>query len=281
MRFTLQHLVFWLTCCVLLAGVNFAVGGHATLFQGMFTLIVCGIGALWGIRRFKKKHPDVRIAPAKPLLKGIAGAAILSLVLGVLFDSRVYEVCTRTHRGRITRYWGILSFAVVQEDDTSRYIADTLQFHPQDPNWVPVTEYSLVGIGDWMPSFKYPMLNLELDDLRLLSMLKPVEKTHSVFLLDNPLDCKFAHIRDKMMWELRYRLGQNGGTRRSGTDEEILNLWWRDFEPLLRPLHSNNDLKDAIAEYRTRHRSKDFDSFTQSYFDQELTPFAAFVGLPP
>jgi hypothetical protein len=281
MRFALQHLLLWLLCCLLLAALNTAVGGSVTLSQGIFSFAVTGIGAIWAIRLHRKNYPEVPIAPSISVLKGIVAAVLLSVGIGFIFGFQHFELCTRTHCQRICQNVGVLNFQRLKEDNEARFIREALGFSPSERNWVPVTEYSIMGIGDWMPTFRYPMLGLEMDDLQVLSLLRPVKRSHSLFLLDNPLDCKFAHIRDKVLWELRYRMGQNGGQRRLGTDQKIVDRWWQDFEPLLRPLQSHDNLKQAIVDYRAIQRSDDFDLFTQEYMDQELAPFATTVNLAP
>ena len=198
--------------------------------------------------------------PLQPFLMGIAGAVGLSLVFGIAFGPTDTEDCTRTREKRTTRNWGILCFSTIYENEESKIISDVLKFHPNEHNWV--------GGGDWhdlAPTFLYQSLSLTKADLYELAKLKPVEKCHSIFLLDNPLDCKFQLIRYKIL----LNLGKEGG---NGTGEEIMEAWWKEYEPLLRPLRSNDDLKRGILDYRTGKNR---------YYDAELSPFARMVGLPP
>jgi hypothetical protein len=254
----------------LLVAVNIAIGSQASLIQGIFSLVVCGIGALWGIWRYRKMNPTVSVAPLKPVLKAIVWGVLLTLALGLVFGPTRIDVCTRTHDERTTRYCGILEIRTINDRGDSQIIREVLKFNPPEHHWVMVAFYFMGGVGCGMPSHRYPMLNLSMDDLHILAKLKPVEKCHPLFQLDNPLDCKLAKIRERALWELKARLGQYGRARQGGTDEQIVEAWWFGYEPLLRPLRSEDDLKQAVLSYAAGGNRD---------FDDDLEPFAESVGL--
>ena len=267
MRFTLQHFFVWFACCLSLVAINLLVGGRAMLSQGIWTLIVCGSGALWSVLRYRKKNPTALFTPIKAMLIGIAGFVVLSLVVGYFAGVNTQEICTRTFESRYMRNLGVIQIQTVVENEESKIIRQELHFHPTEQNWVMVSQTMFGGIGDWMPMFRYPILYLQVDDLRALSKLKPVEKCHSIFMLDNPLDCKLAKLREMIFRELPTRDGL--------LDNSILEVWWTECEPLMRPLRSDDDLKKAITDYRSVHSAR------YSGYNVELSPFAVSVGLPP
>ena len=270
MRFTLQHILLWQLCSAGVIALNFALGGRCDLMQGMFALIVYGCGCLWGIVRYSARHPEVRVAPLSASIKGIAKFIAASLILGFLLGTRTREICTRTFSGRCTINFGILNNQRVAYDEEAKFIQDALKYKPREHNWVNSSTYSWLGNGCYFPQFKYPMLEFDINDLHRLSLLDPVEQSHSLFELDNPSDFQLSQVRKEILCELKYRFGELGGRRRAGSDAAIVQNWWRDFEPLLRPIKSEADLQKAHKDWDANARSPDLDDFTHDAIDSRF-----------
>ncbi len=263
MRFTLQHILLWQCCCLILIAINQAIGGRCDIWQGTITLATCGAGCVWGIRRHRKKHPDVPLAPLASVAKGIAMAVALSLLLGLVFGNQRYEICTRTFCARSTRNLGVLNPATVQCTDEAEFIRDMLKFVPSEHNWVTTVTYSNMAYADYFPSHRFPILELEMDDLRRLAHLEKVEQCHALFQLDNPQDIKLAKVRQAIFLDLERRCGDS--------DAEIVRGWWKDFEPLLRPIKSDAELQNDIADWRALPPTQAPNMYV--YLSEELKQF--------
>jgi hypothetical protein len=266
MRFTLQHILGVLLVCLCFVVANVLLGTTVGLAQGSTITIVCFTAAVWALWRCRKRHPDALLAPFRPFFLSMARFMLVALLAGFIFGSHRYEVCTRTRATAVTRdIWLLRWRTAAVPTPESQVIVEELHFPAGEHNWVPTVDYSMLGIGDWLPSFRYPALNLEVDDLRGLAALDPPEQCHGLFRLDNPLDCQFASARDNVLLVLKWRLGKNGGTREEGADAEIVRRWWREHEPLLRPLRDKEDLRKSLQDYHATPRNDYLDQTMQEY----------------
>lgn len=277
MRFTVQHISLIFGCCFVLTGLNLMLGSDVSAPRFVYSLVLCVVGAALSLGRHHKKHPDIVVAPAFSILYGIAGVLLAAFVLGLVFGPRCLEICTRTRATLQTIDTGVIASSKIHQGETA-FFRDTLHFSPAR-HWAYVGSHDFFSIACGMPRQRYPTLGMDRLELELLAHLQPVEKCHSLFMLEHPLDLQFAGVREMILWELRCRLGGNGGTRRGGTNAEIVRRWWDDFEPLLQPLEAQEGLVKACAEYKRAGRSADFDAWMQGCVEQKLTGAAARMGV--
>ncbi len=279
MRYTTQHLLLLVLACGALFGVNVFAVGQLMAVQCVFITCVVIIGGSLGLWWHSRKQESKAAPPAKPLLVGVGAAICVVGVLGYLLGSTRIEICARTQYVRKIHSLGLIGWTEVIRTPQAALIEEKLKYRTKNNKWVPVTEYWLGGIGDWMPWHYYPQIDEVALDLETLAYLEPVEASHQILEATNRLDVQFAQIRNHVFLELRYRLGDLGGKRRPGTDAQIVRTWWKDFEPLLRPLKQTSDLRKALMNYARLQPSSHLDAFTRCYFKQELAPFVLKAGL--
>jgi hypothetical protein len=250
MRFTLQHVLAFHVAWLLLAGVNVLLSGRFSLCDALVIPLVCGAGGVVGLLRFNSlQGRSTPCPPLRPFLVGMLKAVALSVFSGLLFGAHQAQVCTRTSEVEQDWYLGALRLRISESTAAAEIIRTDLRYVPAEKHWMATSTGLWFTHGDQFPRYRYPILQWSDDDLRLLAYLQPVEKCQVLFQCESAIDLRMSDLRSRLHNELLYRLGKLGGKRRAGTDAEIVNEWWREFEPVLRPSSTPEDLARAKADF--------------------------------
>jgi len=260
MRFTLQHVLVWQASCLAVIAGNVAIGGRCDLAQGTMTVGVCGAGCALGILVHGRIWRG-KLASIWPAL--IGEGFLLGLVLLVNLSHTpqplVIERCTRTLCVKKSWPLGVLNPTWIEYGEEAKFVRDVLKYVPGEHHWVSNSHRLQVSGGpgprseySW-PQSEYPMLELTLEDLKKLALLEPVEKSHVVFEWENLLDDKLALAREAIIQDLRHRFSEAGRKRWKGSDEAIAQWWWRENEPLLKPIKLEVEFHGAVRQWNDAH----------------------------
>lgn len=266
MRFTLQNvLVLW----AIVAGfciLNGLLGEWPALEQFLLILGVVFGSGFWALWWITKENRGARGIPStRALLLGIRRPLGIALLLGLIFETQQEEICVKTqyHRTK-TNFWLVRSIRI-QPTEEALFIERELGYKPAARYFVPKA-YPLDNIIKGFFPQMFPQMELEMDDLRALSALRPVEKCHSIFEMVYPLDQQYCSTRGYLI------LVWVRGVNPVGVEE-----MWADYGPLLRPWSNTDALRASLEDFmKTRAYAK-----STAYWNSELQPLFARAGIGP
>ena len=236
LKFTLRHALLLTLLCGSLSALSAGTGGEPSVLEWLRAVVAAFGGgglSLWIYRGFTSRDP--RPAPTWAVLPGALLMIALSGLCGFYLEGTSTHLCKHCGAARTTRHFWVCSCSTCQPGRLAALLHYTCLRH----DWTLLSEASPLFSGTGNDDI--PVIFKQKEELAAkLALLQPVEKCHVLFEQTHKLDHKYATLRDIAFNQLGADLWIPEA--RNMTEAQVVEAWWKRFEPLMRPLQTSDDV---------------------------------------